>query len=191
MQTLIAPVSSTYEIKQSKFIAHLLPYPLFESTLQRLRTEHPKARHFVTAFRYCNEYGQVVEGSSDDGEPKGTSGKPSLAVLSGHDLIDTAVITVRYFGGTKLGTGGLVRAYTQAVSDVVSLAELIPYIPQETASFTCDYSSVSHVQYLLRECGISDADSSFETIEVQWRVRAGSETLSQFFSRAGRLVRRD
>lgn len=191
MQTPIAPVSSTYEIKQSKFIAYLLPYPLLESTLQRLKTEHPKARHFVTAFRYLNGYGQVVEGSSDDGEPKGTSGKPSLAVLAGHDLIDAAVVTVRYFGGTKLGTGGLVRAYTQAVSDAVSLAELIPYIAQETASFTCSYSDVSQVQYLLRECGITDVDSTFETMEVQWRVSAGSETLSQFFSRAGRLVRRD
>ncbi|MEA1983821.1 MAG: YigZ family protein, partial [Campylobacterota bacterium] len=67
----------THEVKQSKFIAHFVPYSLYESTLETLKEQHPKARHFVTAFRYLNEFDQVVEGSSDDGEPKGTSGKPS------------------------------------------------------------------------------------------------------------------
>ena len=62
------------------------------------------------AYRHLNEFEQIVENSSDDGEPKGTSGKPNLAVLAGNELINTAVIIVRYFGGIKLGTGGLVRA---------------------------------------------------------------------------------
>ncbi|WP_345986328.1 YigZ family protein [Sulfurimonas sp. HSL-1656] len=190
MLTLKTPVSATVEIKQSKFIAHLVPYSAFETTLQHLRTEHPKGRHFVTAFRYLNEHMQVVEGSSDDGEPKGTSGKPSLAVLAGHDLIDAAVIIVRYFGGTKLGTGGLVRAYTQAVSDVVALAELTEYIPQVEAVFTCGYSAVSQVEYLLGECGVSDVEKSFGTAEVRWNVRAGREVLEIFFERAGRRLER-
>ncbi|MHC3994028.1 IMPACT family protein [Thiomicrolovo sp. ZZH C-3] len=188
MQILKTPVSTTVEIKQSKFIAHLVPHKLFEPTLQRLKAEHPKGRHFVTAFRFLNAHAQVVEGSSDDGEPKGTSGKPSLAVLAGHDLIDVAVITVRYFGGTKLGTGGLVRAYTQAVSDAVALAELTEYIPQEEALFSCGYSAVSQVEYLLGECGVSDVEKSFGTTEVRWKVRAGKEALENFFTQAGRLL---
>lgn len=99
---------NTLEVKQSKFIAHLVPFTIYEQTLQHLKQQHPKARHFVTAFRYLNEFEQIVESSSDDGEPKGTSGKPSLMVLQGKEIINTAVIVVRYFGGTKLGTGGLV-----------------------------------------------------------------------------------
>ena len=190
MTILKAPVSSTYEIKQSKFIAHLLPYADFETVLRRLRSEHPKARHFVTAYRYLNEHGQIVEGSGDDGEPKGTSGKPSLAVLAGHDLINVAVITVRYFGGTKLGTGGLVRAYTQAVSDAVAAAELCEYIPQEHAEFTCGYSALSQVEYLLAEAGVTAVEKTFGAAEVCWSVSAGGKALETFFTGAGRLVER-
>ena len=190
MQTLKAPFSSTYEIKQSKFTAYLVPYEGFETTLARLKEEHPKARHFVTAYRYLNKYAQVVEGSSDDGEPKGTSGKPSLAVLAGHDLIDAAVITVRYFGGTKLGTGGLVRAYTQAVSDAVSAAALFEYVAKEQAAFSCGYPAVSQLEYLLGECGISDIKKDFEATEVVWNIAAGRESVEAFFARAGRLAAR-
>lgn len=190
MQTLLSPVSTTYEIKQSKFIAHLVPYEDFDSKLQQLKIEHPKARHFVTAFRYLNEHDQVVEGSSDDGEPKGTSGKPSLAVLAGHDLINVAVITVRYFGGTKLGTGGLVRAYTQAVSDAVASAETIPYESVESAVFSCSYSDMGKVEYVLEQCGITQVEKSFELDEVRWKVSASEAALEQFFSSMGRQIKR-
>lgn len=188
MQILAAPATFAYEIKQSKFIAHLVPYGRFEALLQDLKSQHPKARHFVTAYRYLNDFGQIVEGSSDDGEPKGTSGKPSLAVLAGNDIIDAAVVTVRYFGGTKLGTGGLVRAYTQAVAGAVESAEFAAYVPTELAEFTCSYSDVPKVQYLLETHGIVDADPIFGTLEVQWRITAGTEALENFFSAAGRLV---
>ena len=127
MYYITSHFSATYEEKQSKFIAHLIPYNLYTNTLETLKNEHPKARHFVTSYRYLNEFDQIVEHSSDDGEPKGTSGKPTLCVLQGQELINTAVIVVRYFGGTKLGTGGLVRAYSDAVNMAVNLAELIIY----------------------------------------------------------------
>lgn len=190
MQTLVTPSSSTYEIKQSKFIAHLIPYHAFETHLERLKSEHPKARHFVTAFRYLNEYAQTVEGSSDDGEPKGTSGKPSLAVLAGNDLVDVAVVTVRYFGGTKLGTGGLVRAYTQAVSDAVAQARLQPFVRKHEACFTCGYAEVSQVEYLLGQCGVETVEKSFDASSVGWTVTAAGEVLEVFFEKAGRLVAR-
>ena len=116
MQFVREHITNTLEVKQSKFIAHLVPYDKYLTTLTYLKNKHPKARHFVTAYRYLNEYEQIVEHSSDDGEPKGTSGKPSLMVLQGQELINSAVITVRYFGGTKLGTGGLVRAYSNSAN---------------------------------------------------------------------------
>lgn len=81
--------------------------------IKQIREEMPDASHHVYTFRigYGNS---VIEGMSDDGEPSGTSGPPTLAVVRGADIGDIVLVTTRYFGGTKLGTGGLVRAYTEA-----------------------------------------------------------------------------
>jgi len=117
----------TYEVKQSKFIAHFMPYSEFDYSLKELKFSHPKARHFIVAYRYLNEFNQIVEHSSDDGEPKGTSGKTSLMVLQGAWIINSAVRMVRYFGGTKRGTGGLVRAYSDAVNLVLDFSDLQEY----------------------------------------------------------------
>ena len=84
--------TATLEEKKSKFLAFLVPYKDFDKTMQRLRSEHPKAVHFVYAYRYLNEFEQIVENSSDDGEPRGTSGKPTLAVLSGAGIINIIII---------------------------------------------------------------------------------------------------
>eukprot|EP01029_Cantina_marsupialis_P023828 TRINITY_DN6002_c0_g1_i1.p1 TRINITY_DN6002_c0_g1~~TRINITY_DN6002_c0_g1_i1.p1 ORF type:complete len:117 (+),score=13.89 TRINITY_DN6002_c0_g1_i1:113-463(+) len=111
-----------------------MPINMFDEVMHRLRVEHPKARHFVYAYRYLNEFEQVVENQSDDGEPKGTSGKPTLNVLAGNELINSAVIIVRYFGGIKLGTGGLVRAYSDAANHVINSSKLIKYEKLEKIS---------------------------------------------------------
>lgn len=155
--------TQTYEEKKSKFIAFLTPYGEFDSLMQRLRKEHPKARHFVYAYRYLNEFEQTVENSSDDGEPKGTSGKPTLAVLAGHELINCAVIIVRYFGGIKLGTGGLVRAYSDAANLVIDSAKLFKYEKTETLTINVDYSLLSKVEYILNNLNIIVSNKEFET----------------------------
>ena len=139
--------TQTLEIKQSKFIAYLIPFSEYKKTLQNLKIQNPKARHFVVAYRYLNEYSQVLERSSDDGEPSGTSGKPSLIVLQGNELINTAVIIVRYFGGTKLGTGGLVRAYSDAVNLVIGVASLEEYSKEIDKKISMSYSDTRLVDY--------------------------------------------
>ena len=146
--------SFIYEEKKSKFIAHLLPYDIFDDTMQRLKSEHPKARHFVYAYRYLNEFGQIVENSSDDGEPRGTSGKPSLAVLFGNELINTAVIIIRYFGGVKLGTGGLVRAYGSSVNSVINISVLNEFEILFEKKIECSYKELSKIEYLLAKLSI-------------------------------------
>jgi uncharacterized YigZ family protein len=156
----------TYEIKKSKFITILTPYKEFEKTLSEIKSKHPKARHFVYAYRYLNEFDQVVENSSDDGEPKGTSGKPSLAVLKGHDAINIAVIIVRYFGGIRLGTGGLVRAYSTAVNQALEEAELLPFEKLSTYKITTTYQELSLVEYLLNKYSIDILKKSFESQTV-------------------------
>ena len=116
-------ISTQIEVKKSKFIATLAPFKDFESLNQALRDEHPKAAHVVWAYRYLNEFGQIVENSSDDGEPKGSSAPALLAALRGAELVDTCALVVRYFGGIKLGIGGLVRAYGASVNEAIKSAK--------------------------------------------------------------------
>jgi uncharacterized YigZ family protein len=151
----------TFEEKRSKFIAHIFPYGNFSNILERLKSENPKARHFVTAFRYLNDFEQIVEGSSDDGEPKGTSGKPSLAVLQGADLIDIGVIIIRYFGGTKLGTGGLVRAYSSSVNGVISISELSERKKLLQKNFEILYKDISRFKYQIEKLELQIIDEVF------------------------------
>lgn len=109
------------EVQRSRFIAVAAPAAEVaeaRALLQELRAAHPGASHHVHAFR-VGFGASLTEGMSDDGEPPGTAGRPTLAVLAGSGLGDVALVTVRYFGGSKLGTGGLVRAYTQAAQAVL------------------------------------------------------------------------
>lgn len=116
------PIDFEIEQKRSRFIAHLTPMNN-ECELKVLQAElrqaHPKASHVCYGFRLMNNSRQIHEGFSDDGEPSGTSGPPILKVLQHKNLINCGVLVVRYFGGTKLGTGGLQRAYSQSTSDVI------------------------------------------------------------------------
>lgn len=116
-------ISTQIEVKKSKFIATLAPFKDFESLNKALRDEHPKAAHVVWAYRYLNEFGQIVENSNDDGEPKGSSAPALLAALRGAELVDTCALVVRYFGGIKLGIGGLVRAYGASVNEAIKSAK--------------------------------------------------------------------
>ena len=165
-------------MKQSKFIAHLLPFHDFPQKLEQLKKEHPKARHFVIAYRYLNEYDQVVEYSSDDGEPSGTSGKPSLMVLQGQGVINAAVIVVRYFGGTKLGTGGLVRAYSDAVNLVVNAAELFEYKKESMISISFEYADVRKVEYECEKLDIRVVEKIFDA-KVEYLLQAPQEDIEK------------
>lgn len=170
----------TLEVKQSKFISHLLPYGLYDEVLKSLKEEHPKARHFVAAWRYINEFDQIVEHCSDDGEPKGTSGKPTLAVLAGNGLINSAVIIVRYFGGTKLGTGGLVRAYSDACNGVISVSDLVPYVKLNTYVFFVKYTDISLVEYKLDENKILTDKKEFDEYGALFTVLCELDVWKQF-----------
>jgi len=179
--------NNTHEVKQSKFISHLVPYSLYSTTLEDLKSSHPKARHFVTASRHLNEYMQIVESSSDDGEPKGTSGKPTLMVLQGSGLINVAIIIVRYFGGTKLGTGGLVRAYSDATNLVIEKSELIEYKEEETISISFEYSDIRKIEY---ECDLNNIriiHKSFEQNSI-YKIKASKDDMKKFLAKMDRIV---
>ena len=180
--------SHTYEEKKSKFIAHLFPYEMFDDVMMRLKNEHPKARHHVYAYRYLNEFDQVVENSSDDGEPKGTSGKPSLAVLSGAELINAAVIIVRYFGGIKLGTGGLVKAYSNSVNEVIGISDLKNYEKLLTKYIECDYNDLSKVEYILNNFEIVVKNKEF-LINVKLELLITQENIESLKSELARHIK--
>ncbi len=178
----------THEVKQSKFIAYLTPYSDYESTLKRLKLENPKARHFVTAFRYFNEFNQIVEHSSDDGEPKGTSGKPSLMVLQGQGLINSSVIIVRYFGGTKLGTGGLVRAYSDAVNLVLGEADLLEYKQEVEKCIFIEYSNIRFIEYECETFDVTIVEKTFD-IKIMYKINASEENMKLFLEKVERAVK--
>jgi len=178
--------SCTFEEKKSKFIAHIMPYEIFDNVMKRLKDEHPKARHHVYAYRYLNEFEQIVENSSDDGEPKGTSGKPSLCVLAGNELINTAVIIVRYFGGVKLGTGGLVRAYGDSVNEVIKIAQFKEYQKLITKTLICDYNELSILEYLLNQENITIKSKEFSS-----KINLNIELTNKQFERLITLLSRN
>ena len=170
---------SQIEVKKSKFIAHLCPYSEFDTMMERLKNEHPKARHYVYAYRYLNEFEQIVENSSDDGEPKGTSGRPCLKVLSGGDIINSAVIVVRYFGGTMLGTGGLVKAYSDAVNAVIEVSEFTLYEKLEEKEITVSYTELAKIEHTLKALDIAIKTKEFGN-DVTLTLQATKEKLENF-----------
>lgn len=188
MVTVNVMYSDMIEIKGSKFIAHLIPMPMYEEEMKRLREEHSKAVHWVSAYRTLNEFDQIVEYAGDDGEPKGTSGKPTLSVLQGHDLINAAIITVRYFGGTKLGPGGLVRAYADSANAAVEAAELVPYEKLFVKTIECDYKNISIVEYEMSQNNIRCIAKSFGERGAEFTVEATAERLEKLYASLGRMI---
>ena len=124
MQTIETTFNYTTEVNRSKFLTYLVPISLYDGLQNKLKREHPKANHVIYALRYLNVYDQTVENFSDDHEPKGCAGIPALNVLRGEKLVNCAVFIVRYFGGIKLGTCGMARAYALAVKNVLKEATL-------------------------------------------------------------------
>ena len=181
MKFILEEFCSTLEIKKSKFITYLVPYKDFDNLMQRLKSQHPKARHFVYAYRYLNEFDQIVENSSDDGEPKGTSGKPSLSALAGADMINTGVIIVRYFGGIRLGTGGLVRAYSDAVNQVINESKLKDYVKLIKKSLVVQYNILSQIEYIIAKYEISIYEKKFDE-NVILILEASNEEFSKLSS---------
>jgi uncharacterized YigZ family protein len=162
------------EVNRSKFIAHLVPMAEFSGVQEQLKRAHPKANHVVYAYRHLNARDQIVENSSDDGEPRGAAGIPILNVMRGKDLINCAVVIIRYFGGVKLGIGGMVRAYTLAAQNLINEVDWHPYFKQITYVFETSYQDIQRTEYRLAQLEIKQIERTFEVGSVQWSI-TGSE----------------
>ena len=182
MQTIDSNAISTTEVNRSKFITHLVPISEYEGLQNKLKSEHPKANHVVYALRYLNEFDQVVENSTDDGEPKGCAGTPSLNVLRGEELINVSKLTVGYFGGIKLGTGGMARAYALAVKNVLSEATLIPYEKEVIYVFSTNYNEVDRTLYRLKQHQLTNYERDSGIDKVVWKLKGSEEKIEKLKS---------
>jgi len=180
MQTVQETFVANYEVKRSKFITHLVPIEEFNGLQEKLKEQNPKANHVIYALRYLNEFDQVVENSSDDGEPKGGAGVPSLNVLRGEEMVNVAILTVRYFGGIKLGVGGMARAYASAVKEVLSQANIVKYEKEFSYEFDSSYSDVQKREYILKKLEITKVEREFLADRVAWKIQANEKKLNQF-----------
>ena len=159
--TITKPVTAQLEDKGSRFIGYLVPWAAFETKLAALREEHRKASHHVSAFRHVLPDNRIDEGTRDDGEPAGTSGMPTLKVLIGANLVDAGIIIVRYFGGTKLGAGGLARAYAGTALRALDAAELVPWHRIATKSFSCSFQDMSSLEQRIAAARLTVASRDY------------------------------
>lgn len=163
------------EVKNSRFVATAVPTFTVEEArefIARIKNEFSDASHNVPAF-LIGFGSSVTAHSSDDGEPSGTAGRPILAVLQGSGLGDIAVVVTRYFGGTKLGTGGLVRAYTDAAKAVLDALPRAEKVPTHTAMLALPYNLLERVRLLVEEWNGRILDEEFAadiTMTMQFTV---------------------
>jgi len=147
--------SVEYDIKKSHFIGAIMPCANEREALQHLRqlaSQHPNANHLAFAWRIRQEDGFINERCHDAGEPSGTAGRPILAPLEGGSIINAVVGVIRYFGGVKLGTGGLARAYGTAAKLAIESAECSPWVEHTNFEMTLDYSQLQLLEYHLKKC---------------------------------------
>ncbi|MDT7782583.1 MAG: hypothetical protein QOF58_1002 [Pseudonocardiales bacterium] len=147
------------EIQRSRFLCHVARVTSDQEASEffaRIRKEHWQATHNCTAFRTRD-----TQRSSDDGEPAGTAGVPMLEVLTRRDLVDTAVVVTRYYGGIKLGAGGLVRAYGRAVSEAVDELGTLSRERHETLLLAADHDQAGKLENALRAAGYQVADTEY------------------------------
>jgi uncharacterized YigZ family protein len=139
-------------IKKSRFIGVIVPCADEYAVMQQLRllaVSYPDASHIAYAYQLKTDNGLVYR-FHDAGEPTGTAGKPIFQHLEGKQLINVLVAVIRYFGGVKLGAGGLTRAYSNTARNVIEAADIYPYIEQTTVTLTLDYKQVQPLEYALK-----------------------------------------
>lgn len=161
--------------KKSRFIARVFPVSSEEEAfahLEAVKKEYWDARHHCWAYIIGRNPGS--ERMSDDGEPSGTAGKPILEVLRGKGLTDVFVVVTRYFGGTLLGTGGLVRAYSGAAAEGLAHTEIITRIHGSKIKIATDYTGAGKIQYFLGQRKLTVLDSIY-TEKVEFLVLVPEE----------------
>lgn len=181
MQTITSEYTLEDSIKKSRFIGILFPCQSeidIAKALQQCQLTHPNASHIAFAYRIKTSNG-FISRFNDAGEPSGTAGKPIFQYLEGNDLINVLLTVIRYFGGIKLGAGGLTRAYGNTAKQVIEIAELLPYIEHTEQTLTLDYKELQMLEYQLKKLEGKIINQNF-TEQVQLTVELPKANLNAF-----------
>ncbi len=160
MKTILKAHKTEEVIKNSKFISLLIPISNKEDIkikLKEIKQSYPRANHYCYAYILEND-----QGMSDDGEPAKTAGAPLYTILEKEDLINVLAVVIRYFGGIKLGTGGLIRAYSHGIQSILQSASMMPLTNGLRLQITFPFSKEKKIQYLLKPSQI--LERKYDTI---------------------------
>ena len=171
-KTVLIPDETELEIKKSRFINlvfHIEAEAEAEAILAEIRKKHYKATH--VCWSYVLNTNPRRQKASDDGEPSGTAGKPILEVIDHRDLKDVLVVVIRYFGGIKLGTGGLIRAYGGGASDVLNHCTVIKKQFSDQLQVTVSYASYGGLSNGLLERDVIPVNEDFgENVTLSFQI---------------------
>ena len=161
MKTIAKPFQTSIDIKKSQFICRLFPAQTEKEAkeiINEISEKYSDATHNCTAYVVSDG-----EGYDDDGEPGGTAGRPMLNVLKKNEMENLVAIVTRYFGGIKLGAGGLVRAYSKSVLETLSIAEIVDMELYEIFRFTFEYQHIKTIDGEIRSKNLAVVEKQYET----------------------------
>lgn len=190
IRTVSGPATASVLILGSKFLAVLAPAEAVidsDAILHKRSQRYPDASHHCWAYR-IGRPGELVERSADAGEPSGTAGRPILDALRGARLENVTCVVSRYFGGTKLGTGGLVRAYADAANAVIAEAPFVERTVVRIVELDFDHERTGIVYRALDEFGIHFRQSRYDE-RVHGQVDVPSSKVAPLFARLLELAR--
>jgi putative IMPACT (imprinted ancient) family translation regulator len=167
LHTLAGPAMRLLEVKHSRFLAQAVPLVAADAAPAAIAAlSDPEATHNCWAWRHGALYR-----SSDDGEPAGTAGRPILAAIDGQDCDRVLVVVTRWYGGIKLGAGGLVRAYGGTAAECLRAAERLPLIAEAEVAFACPFPHLGDAHAALQALGAHKHDERFDADGAILRVR--------------------
>jgi len=179
------PLSSddvVYEIKKSRFIAriaHVADKESAKAFVEQARQDYSDARHHCWAYQLGPPHAPLSAAMSDAGEPSGTAGKPILNVLQHKDIGDIMIVVIRYFGGIKLGAGGLVRAYSHAAQLAIDNLTTTQQIAMTAITVTCDFSQEQTIRHWLKQIDSYDLNVDYRQ-QVSIAVSIPTDKLTAF-----------
>jgi len=192
-QTLKHAVSTRLDIKKSEFIAYAYPVTSREQAMfhvEQLRVKYADARHHCWAYIIGDPNNTTSAGFDDDGEPNGTAGRPILNVLQHKSIGNVIIIVVRYFGGIKLGAGGLTRAYAGSAQAAVDEMVLLPYVPMAQVQIIAEFATEAQCRYVVEDLGghIDDVTYSKQVTLTVTLAEADIDHLKERLAMDGRVL---
>ncbi|MDR1557695.1 MAG: YigZ family protein [Tannerellaceae bacterium] len=175
-KTIREPAGGYYTEKRSRFISYALPVRTVEEVKEQLdtyRRQYYDARHVCWAYMLGSE--RLTFRANDDGEPSSTAGKPILGQINSNELTDILVLVVRYFGGTELGTSGLIAAYRTAAADAIAHAGIIERTVDEDITVCFEYPFLNSIMRIIKEenPGILSQEFDMMDCRISLRIRKG------------------